>query len=159
MHKTTLCVLILCLAASGLSDIRQQKQQQASDDDPWTASEIVAPATLAAHLEKFDPQLHVVYVGSRKSYKGVHIPRALFGGPITKAKETELLAEAVKGIPHDAEITIYCGCRPFSLCPNIRPAYEILKAMGYAHIQALKLNTSFDRDWAEKGYPVEISSR
>ncbi len=144
-----------------MSDSRrqQQLQQQASDDDPWTLSEVLAPPTLEARLKTFDPQLHIVYVGARKSYKGIHIPRAVFGGPVTKLKGQELLAEAVKDLPHDAEITIYCGCRPFSLCPNIRPAYKILKDLGFVHIKVLKLNTGFDRDWADKGYPAEIASR
>ena len=97
-----------------MSDRKQQ-----SDDDPWTSAEIVPPTTLAWQLKTFDPQLHILYVGPRKTYKGVHIPRAIFAGPSGKPKDRELLAEAVKNIPHDAEITIYCGCKEFDRCPNI----------------------------------------
>ncbi len=133
--------------------------RQVSDDDPWTSTELLAPATLAAHLKTFDPRLHIVYVGQRKAYKGIHIPRAVFAGPITKAKGPESLTEALKDIPHDAEITIYCGCKPFVVCPHIRPGYRMLKQMGFLHLKVLKLNTGFDTDWAEKGYPAEIASR
>jgi hypothetical protein len=40
-------------------------------------------------------------------------------------------------------------------CPNLRPAYQALKKLGFTQIRVLDLPTNFHTDWAEKGYPVE----
>ena len=148
-----ICMLLLCLAPAAKSS-----HQTLGNDDPWSSSELLAPSTLAERLKTLDPQLHIVSVGPRKSYKGTHIPRSVFVGPVSKLKSHEVLADALKNIPHDAEIVIYCGCCPFISCPNIRPAYTMLRGMGFVNIKVLKLNTDLDRDWSAKGFPVELST-
>lgn len=40
-------------------------------------------------------------------------------------------------------------------CPNMRPAFRMLKEMGFAKVRALNLPTNFHTDWSAKGYPVE----
>jgi hypothetical protein len=40
-------------------------------------------------------------------------------------------------------------------CPNIRPAYQTLKELGFSHVRVLNLHTNFHVDWSAKGYPVE----
>ncbi len=126
--------------------------------DPWAESELLLPSVLAAQLKTFDPARHIVYVGSASSYKSTHIPRAVLGGPANKQRGLDLLTEAVKKIPRDAEIVIYCGCCPFVRCPNIRPAYRALKEMGYLHIKVVQMNTNLRTDWIGKSYPVELST-
>jgi hypothetical protein len=39
-------------------------------------------------------------------------------------------------------------------CPNIRPAFATLKAMGFARLHVVILPTSFGKDWVAHGYPV-----
>jgi rhodanese-related sulfurtransferase len=61
----------------------------------------------------------------------------------------------VEKLPHDREIVIYCGCCPWDKCPNVKPAMELLKSLGFTHVKAMQLPTSFKADWIDQGYPVE----
>ena len=144
--KLSLCALLLGLAAF------------AQQSDPWLPSVLLTPANLAAQL-KSDSAPHIFYVGFPILFKGAHIPKATFAGPCSKQEGLDLLAQAVKPLPHDAAIIIYCGCCPFVRCPNIRPAYRVLKDAGYTNIKVLQLNTNLHTDWVEKGYPIELSTK
>ncbi len=92
-------------------------------------------------------------------YKGAHIPGAEFAGPCSRPEGLTLLAKELKGISHDAEVIIYCGCCPFVRCPNIRPAYQEITKLGYTNIKVLELDTNLHTDWVEKGYPIEHSGK
>ena len=48
-----------------------------------------------------------------------------------------------------------CGCCPWTACPNIKPALEALRSMGFTKVKALYIPTNLAKDWTEKGYPVE----
>jgi hypothetical protein len=50
---------------------------------------------------------------------------------------------------------VYCGCCPFEKCPNIRPAFNLMKAMGFSNGKLLNLPTNLKQNWIAKGYPVE----
>jgi hypothetical protein len=50
---------------------------------------------------------------------------------------------------------LYCGCCPWDKCPNVRPAYDALKKMGFLQLKVLRMNQDFARDWVEKGLPTE----
>ena len=43
-------------------------------------------------------------------------------------------------------------------CPNIRPAFATLKAMGFTHLHVVILPTNFGKDWVAHGYPVAEES-
>jgi thiosulfate/3-mercaptopyruvate sulfurtransferase len=51
-------------------------------------------------------------------------------------------------------VVIYCGCCPFSRCPNVRPAFELLKEMKFTMPRLLNLPHSLNDDWVSKGYPM-----
>jgi hypothetical protein len=38
-------------------------------------------------------------------------------------------------------------------CPNIRPAFAVLRDMGFTKLRLLVLPTSFEVDWANKNLP------
>jgi len=40
----------------------------------------------------------------------------------------------------------------------LRPAFTALKDLGFARLRVMILPTSFNTDWAEKGYPVQKGS-
>ena len=40
-------------------------------------------------------------------------------------------------------------------CPNIRPAYRALKAMGFTHIRVLDIQSNMHTDWYTKNYPSD----
>jgi thiosulfate/3-mercaptopyruvate sulfurtransferase len=100
----------------------------------------------------------VFYVGPEMFYQQSHIPGAEFVGPAGRPEGLKKLHDRAASLPHSTFIVIYCGCCPWSHCPNIHPAYNELKRMGFTHVRVLFLETSFGTDWAEKGYPVQKGS-
>ena len=41
------------------------------------------------------------------------------------------------------------------ICPNIKPAMELLKQMGFTRAKALYVPTNMAKDWFDQGYPAE----
>ena len=66
-----------------------------------------------------------------------------------------MLKAAVDKLPRDREIVIYCGCCPWDHCPNVKPAMELLKQMGFTKAKALYVPDNLKVDWIDRGYPVE----
>ena len=120
--------------------------------EPWTAGELIKPETLAAEMTK-DGRV-VLHVGFLALYKGAHIAGSQYAGPGSKPAGLDALRAAVKAAPHDREIVIYCGCCPWDHCPNIRPAYALLRELGFSHIRVLMIPENMHTDWVAKGYPV-----
>jgi hypothetical protein len=113
----------------------------------------VQPAEFAASLAK--SKTPIFYVGPNVLFRSKHIPGAVFAGPGQKPEGIALLKEAVAKLPRDREIVIYCGCCPWDHCPNMTPAFEALRAMGFTKVRGLNLPDNFKTDWIDKGYPVE----
>jgi thiosulfate/3-mercaptopyruvate sulfurtransferase len=122
--------------------------------EPWTEAEVRQPGDLAKDLKDGKKPL-VLYVGFAVLYKASHIPGAVFAGPGSKPTGIEAMEQALSGVPKDREIALYCGCCPFDHCPNIRPAFEKIKALGYTNAHLIMMPTNFHTDWVEHGYPVE----
>ena len=130
-----------------------------SPSDPWTSAQTIAPADFAKEIEQnHDRSLKIVYVGVRTLYAGAHIRGAVFHGPGSTEEGLADLRKYAATVPKDADIVIYCGCCPLDRCPNLRPAFSVLKELGFSRIRVLILPTSFAADWIEKGYPVEKGS-
>jgi hypothetical protein len=101
------------------------------------------------------PSNHLRYFSGAVPAKAHSTCPVSLAGPANKPEGITALRAAVKTLPHNSEIVIYCGCCPMKDCPNIRPAYRALKEMGFNHLRVLNLPTNFHTDWAAKGYPVE----
>ncbi len=114
----------------------------------------MSPADLAARV-RAGTSPKVFYVGFGVLYRSKHIPGAAFTGPAAKQEGLELLRAAVLKLPRSEELVIYCGCCPWRSCPNIRPAFLMLRELGFKRVRMLDLPTSFLADWIDKGYPVE----
>jgi thiosulfate/3-mercaptopyruvate sulfurtransferase len=135
------------------------KFSPAKATEPWTAAETVQPAQLVSELrQEKDPHVQVIYVGPRTLYNGGHIPGAVFYGPRSTDEGIAALKKYASTLPKNSDLVLYCGCCPLEKCPNLRPAFSALKEMGFARLRVLILTTSFNADWAEKGYPVQKSS-
>ena len=115
---------------------------------------VMQPKELADRIGK-GPQPAIFQVGPSFLYQSKHIPGAVYAGPGSQAEGLELLKSAVAKLPHEREIVLYCGCCPWDKCPNVRPAMEMLKSMGFTHVTAMHVPTSFKADWIDQGYPVE----
>jgi len=122
--------------------------------EPWNDADVRQPESLAKDLQAGKKPL-VLYVGFPILYRAARIPGAVLAGPGSKQSGLEAMQQALAGVPKDREIVLYCGCCPFDHCPNIRPAFEKIRALGYTNVSLVKMPTSFHADWVEKGYPVE----
>lgn len=96
----------------------------------------------------------VLQVGSHVLFTEAHIPRSEYAGPGSSEQGLSLLRSRVKALPHGAFIVLYCGCCPWTRCPNVAPAYQLLHTMGFSRVKVLYLADNFGADWANKGYPV-----
>ncbi len=113
---------------------------------------MLQPAELAGRLAT---KPTIFYVGPNVLYRSKHIAGAVFAGPGNKEEGIALLKAAVEKLPRDREIIIYCGCCPWDKCPNMQPAIEALKAMGFTKAKGLYLPENFKTNWLDKGYPFE----
>ena len=122
----------------------------------WSDGEFIDSKTLVGRLDQAKAgKLLILHVGFNVLYRSKHIPYSLYVGPGNRQDGVEALTRAVAGKPKTTEIVIYCGCCPWSHCPNMRPAMDTLKALGYSRVKALMLGTNFSEDWIQLGYPVE----
>ena len=118
---------------------------------------LIQPNELAAQLAAKGSHPAIFQVGPNFLYRGKHIPGSVFAGPGSKQEGLDLLKQAVDKLPRDREIVLYCGCCPWEKCPNIQPALALLKEMGFTKAKAMYVESTFAKDWTERGYPVETS--
>ena len=93
-------------------------------------------------------------VGSHMLYVQAHIPNSEYIGAGNTREGIERLRQRVSRLPKNADIVLYCGCCPWSHCPNVNPAYETLRQMGFTNVKVLYIANNFGADWVDKGYPV-----
>lgn len=120
-------------------------------DEPWTDKELKDPAALATTLANSKaPKPVILNIGPVQQIKG-----ATTIGPTGVKENLDKLQQHLAKLPKDREMIIYCGCCPFRRCPNVRPAFELLKKMKFTNVRLLNLPTSLNEDWISKGYPME----
>jgi thiosulfate/3-mercaptopyruvate sulfurtransferase len=116
---------------------------------------IVEPQELARELQAKNNKAILIHVGFAVMYRGKHIPQSIYAGPARSPEGLEALRQAVANLPRDRDIVVYCGCCPYEMCPNVRPALAALRQMGFTRVKALMIPTNFATDWIDHGYPVE----
>lgn len=114
--------------------------------------ELIQPPDLAARLSA---KPAIFQVGPNVLYRSKHIPGSAFAGPGAKPEGIALLKAAVANLPRDREIVLYCGCCPWDKCPNVQPAVDTLRQMGFTRVKALYIADNFKTNWIDPGYPVE----
>ncbi|MBS0393178.1 MAG: rhodanese-like domain-containing protein [Proteobacteria bacterium] len=119
------------------------------------AAALVEPAELAHELGSTSgPRPLLVHVGFRSLYVQGHIPGSVYAGPTSQDAGLQLLREKLAKTPKDQSIVIYCGCCPWTRCPNVAAAYDQLRTLGFTHVRVLHVDQDFGANWADKGYPV-----
>ncbi len=78
------------------------------------------------------------------------IPGSVYAGPGSKDAGLDELKKAVAGVAKDRQILLYCGCCPSDHCPNMKPAYSLLKSLGYKNIKIMEIPTNFAKDWVKR---------
>jgi rhodanese-related sulfurtransferase len=116
---------------------------------------LIQPPELAAELDSKTGHSTILYTGPNVLYRSKHIPGSIFGGTGSNAAGLATLREEAGKLPRNGEIVIYCGCCPWDRCPNIKPALDLLKEMGFTRVKALYLEAGFKPDWIDKGYATE----
>jgi rhodanese-related sulfurtransferase len=96
----------------------------------------------------------MIQVGSHVLYTQAHIPGSEYIGPASSETGLQLLRKRVEPLPRSKFIVLYCGCCPWSHCPNVKPADDALRAMGFTNVKVLYISGNFGMDWVEKGFPV-----
>ena len=115
----------------------------------------ITPEELVKLLGGSDKQEPLMIdVGSRVLYMQAHIPGSEYIGPASTGAGLQQLRKRVEPLPRTKFILIYCGCCPWSHCPNVKPADDALQAMGFTNVKVLYIAENFGTDWVNKGYPT-----
>lgn len=126
--------------------------QSSTGKEPWTNADLLSPDTLAAWLHNPASSPHPVILDVGPA--GV-IPGARELGPAHEPEGMAHLKATLSQLPRNSLVVIYCGCCPFSKCPNVRPAFSLVKHMGFKQARLLDLPDNLKKDWIDKGYPIE----
>ncbi|HVW97225.1 MAG TPA: hypothetical protein VHA56_14735 [Mucilaginibacter sp.] len=154
MKKTfltaNLILFIMIYAAVAHAQISSRPAAAPWKAYPWTDSQLMEPSALAKSIADDDRKgIVILNIGAVEDIKDArHI------GPVSNPENLKKLKEAVAGLPKNAEIVIYCGCCPFSKCPNIRPAFAELKELGFTDFKVLNLPVNLKTNWIADGFPL-----
>lgn len=123
--------------------------------DPWTPAQTIEPAALVKELNGDNGRRFIVVcVGFHTLYEGAHISGASFRGPASTPQGLADLRKWAQRLPRSTRIVLYCGCCPLTRCPNLRPAFQALRDMGFARVRVLLIPKDFASNWVAAGYPV-----
>jgi len=143
-------ILILLMVAITTTSNALTIQTSQGQSDPWIQQQLMSPADLANTLN--DPKAAkplIFSVGMQAIIKS-----SVDIGPAMVDKNLETLKLKLEKLPKNTSIVVYCGCCPFSRCPNIRPAMQLLKNMQFTNYKLLNLPQNVKVDWIDKGYPL-----
>jgi len=118
--------------------------------EPWKPHQLLPTKELAERINNNNMENTVlINIGPAATIKNSYDIGA--GGEI---KNVEKLSNYLKTVQKDKEIVIYCGCCPFDVCPNIRPAFKAVINSGFKHVKLLNIKDNIKVDWIDKGYPI-----
>jgi len=147
--------MLLCVAVPCRAQFAVAETNPASADSIPQAALLPAEALNRILLAKSGEKPLIFQVGSRLFFAEAHIPGAVFAGPGSQPAGLQLLQLKVASLKRDKPIVIYCGCCPWNRCPNLGPAYKLLRTLGFTNVKALYLANNFGDDWVNKGYAVQ----
>lgn len=133
-------------------------QSQVLGQEPWTEQQLIEPSELAAIIENEKKQPPYIVSVSPKGAHGLRPGKGIKGavdfGAADEPENLQKLKTWLEALPKDAEIVLYCGCCPFNVCPNIRPAFSLLNEMEFTNHKLLNLKKNIRIDWMNQGYPM-----
>ena len=120
---------------------------------------LIQPADFAAALNApATSKPLILQVGFRKAYLQAHIPGSEYVGAASEEDGVKVLRERVATLPKDRAIVIYCGCCPWSKCPNIAAAYDTLQQLGFTNVKVVYIADDFGTNWVDQGFPTAKGS-
>jgi thiosulfate/3-mercaptopyruvate sulfurtransferase len=118
-------------------------------------ADLLQPADLATTLKSAPASKPLIlHVGFRKLYAQAHIPDSEYVGAASEDAGLQVLRNRVAKLTKDTAIVIYCGCCPWSHCPNIAAAYNALHRLGFTQVKVLYIADNFGDNWAKLGFPL-----
>ena len=117
-------------------------------------SQLINPEDLAKIIQAGKEKPLMLQVGSHVLYAQAHIPGSEYIGPGSSEAGLQQLRKRVGALPRGRSIVLYCGCCPWSHCPNVQPALEALRGMGFTKVTVLYIADNFGTNWVDKGYPT-----
>jgi thiosulfate/3-mercaptopyruvate sulfurtransferase len=137
------------------ADTSSLKSQVATIRSDSSAPQPMQPEELARCVQSSKgAKPLILQVGFHVLYLQAHIPHAEYIGPASGPEGLQPLRKRVAALPHSQPIVLYCGCCPWSKCPNVNPAYKELRDVGFTNVRILYIADNFGKDWVDKGYPV-----
>ena len=116
---------------------------------------LIQPDQLALELHYPAPRRPVVLqVGFKVLYRTGHIAGSRYVGPGSKSDGIAALGKALKGLPKEQRVVLYCGCCPWQDCPNVRPALREALRLGRRNVDVLYIHKNLQEDWIAKGFPM-----
>lgn len=115
---------------------------------------LIAPEALVKILQSNGPKPLILNIGPRMLFIQAHIPGAEFIGAGSEPQGILALKQRVKSLPKNKSIVLYCGCCPWIHCPNVEPAFNQLRSMGFTKVKVLYIASNLGVDWVYKGYPT-----
>lgn len=156
MSKKLSCLILTAtLAIIPIATYARTSSLPAPD---WRNARQISTSELAKRISGTASSRPVVLqVGFKVLYDGGHIPGAIFAGPASTSDGLAKLKAVADKIPRSKEVILYCGCCPWEKCPNIHPAYDALRRMGFSRLIVLLIPQDFAHDWAGHGFPIAHS--
>jgi len=118
-------------------------------------ADLYQPGDFAAALRTDGPKPVILQVGSQVLFAQAHVAGSEYAGPAGQQGGLQLLKDRIATLPKSTVVVLYCGCCPWSRCPNIAPAYRLLREQGFNQVKVVSIANNFGDDWAAKGYPTE----
>jgi hypothetical protein len=151
MKNILLIVLLnVSILSIGKAQTAISTKQSLDKRDTWTQKDLIEPSALAAIINNPKAKQAMVFnIGVVENIKG-----AKNFGAASEQENLEKLKKTLAELPKTSFIVVYCGCCPFEKCPNIRPAFNLIKSMGFSNGKLLNLSTNLKQNWTDKGYPM-----
>src|SRR5437588_10940715 len=129
--------------------------QTAAQATAIPASRQISPEDLVKRLRNSGNEKPLmIQVGSHVLYAQAHIPGSEYIGPASTEAGLQQLRKRVESLPRTNSIILYCGCCPWSHCPNVKPADDALRSLGFSNVKVLYISDNFGTNWVDKGYPT-----
>jgi thiosulfate/3-mercaptopyruvate sulfurtransferase len=151
----TVAVIGLTGFSHGSTRAQEAPASTAADGAPGIPSSFLIQPSELAQMVQAQQKPVILQVGSHVLYAEAHMAGAEYIGAAKSPEGIAALQERLSKLSKDQVIVIYCGCCPWVRCPNIRPAYEQLHAMGFKNVKVLYVENNFGKDWVDHGYPTD----
>lgn len=143
-------ILLFVFAVLSMNVMAAKPFSPAGSGDPWTDSQLMNPSDLAKIIKDPKAAKPIIFsIGMQAIIKG-----SVDIGPAMVKANLDNLKQKLEKLPKNTPVVVYCGCCPFSRCPNVRPAMQLLNGMQFTNARLLNLPQNIKVDWIDKGYPI-----